>query len=335
MRSFAMSGLTWSVPAEGGFLYNDELSDRLRMAVQPLTKFRQFCDAEDGTQKGLGRGELFTWDIVSDVARQGWQLDENVTMPETNMTVRQGTLTVQEWGNSVPFTGKLENLAKHKVVAIIDKALKNDARKAFDKAAFLQFKNTTNRFNATSGTSTTAITVTTNSATSVTNDVAMGTGHVKAISDYMKEANVPPYEGDSYMCISHPTTYRTFKNSLESIHQYTNSGLEMIRYGEIGRYEDVRFVEQNCIPKGGANDSTTFDAINGTADAWDNTDSSWAFFFGADTVTEAIVIPEEIRAKLPGDYGRSRGIAWYALLNFGLVHATSTDCRVFMWDSAA
>jgi hypothetical protein len=96
-----MSGLVWNVPAEGGFLYADELSDRLRMAVQPLTKFRQFCDAEDGSEKGLGRGELFVWDIVGDVARQGWQLTETLPMPETNLAVRQGTLTVQEWGNSV------------------------------------------------------------------------------------------------------------------------------------------------------------------------------------------------------------------------------------------
>jgi hypothetical protein len=42
-----MTGQMWAVPADGGYLYSDELSDYLRMQVQPLTKFRQFCDAED------------------------------------------------------------------------------------------------------------------------------------------------------------------------------------------------------------------------------------------------------------------------------------------------
>ena len=135
--------------------------------------------------------------------------------------------------------------------------------------------------------------------------------------------------------ISHPTTFRTMKNSLESIHQYTQDGLNMIRFGEIGWYEDTRFIEQNNVPKGGANDSTTFDAWEGTADAWNNNKSSWAFFFGSDTVTEAICIPEEIRAKLPGDYGRSKGIAWYALGGFGLIHTAATNARIIMWDSAA
>ena len=58
-----MTGQTWTVPAEGGFLYSDELSNILRQQVQPRTKFRQLCDAQDGTQKGLNRGELFNWNV--------------------------------------------------------------------------------------------------------------------------------------------------------------------------------------------------------------------------------------------------------------------------------
>jgi len=330
-----MAGQLWSVPAEGGYLYSDELSDYLRMQVQPLTKFRQFCDAEDGTQKGTGAGETFVWDIISNVARQGRRLEEQSPIPETNFQVSQGSLTVTEWGQSVPFTGKLEALSKHKVQGIIDKALKHDARKCYDIEAFLQFKRTPLRVAPQSGNSTTAITLTTNGATATTNGVAYGTGHVKAISDAMKERNIPAYEGDAYFAISHPTTFRGLKNSLESIHQYTQEGLTMIRYGEIGRYEDFRFIEQNNIPKGGANDSTTFDPWENTADAWNGGFSSWMFHFGADTVTEAVVIPEEIRAKLPGDYGRSKGIAWYGLGGFGIIHTEAANARIMMWDSAA
>lgn len=40
-------------------MYSDELSDVLRQQVQPLTKMRQLCDAEDGTKKGLNRGDLY------------------------------------------------------------------------------------------------------------------------------------------------------------------------------------------------------------------------------------------------------------------------------------
>ena len=119
-----MAGQTWTVPAEGGYLYSDELSTVLRQQVQPLTKFRQLCDAQDGTQKGLNRGERFNWNVYSNVGTQGRRLNENAQMPETGFTVAQRSLTVTEAGNSVPYTGKLTALAKQDVVTIIDKTLK-------------------------------------------------------------------------------------------------------------------------------------------------------------------------------------------------------------------
>jgi ribosomal silencing factor RsfS len=72
-------------------------------------------------------------------------------------------------------------------VAIIDKTLKEDARKYFDIEAFLQFKNTKLRAAPATGTSATAITLDTNGTSSVTNNLAFNTGHVKAIVDAMKE----------------------------------------------------------------------------------------------------------------------------------------------------
>ena len=68
---------------------------------------------------------------------------------------------------------------------------------------------------------------------------------------------------------------------------------------------------------------------------WTNGDSNWAFFFGAETVAEAIAIPEEIRGKIPGDYGRDKGVGWYFLGGYGIMHTTASQARIVMWDSAA
>ena len=250
------------------------------------------------------------WNVYHDVANQGWKIQETNTVPETQFRVTQGTLTIDEYANSVPYTGKLDNFSKHPVTEIINKALKNDAKKTFDIAAYKQFDQTPLKVAPTGGTSTDSVVVTTNGTTTQTNNVALGKEHIKAIVDEAKERNIPPYMGDDYFALSHPTTYREFKNDLESIHQHTEEGFGMVMNGEIGRYESTRFVEQTNIPKGGAEDSTTFDPVTDTPDAWDNGKSSWMFLFGEDTVAEAIVIPEEIRGKIPEDYGRSRGIAW-------------------------
>jgi N4-gp56 family major capsid protein len=329
-----VSAIAWEQGT--GYYYHDELSDVLRTALQPATYFRQFCEPDPGAmEKGLHRGDQYFWNVYGDVATQGRKLNELAPMPETNFAVSQASLTITEFGNSVPYTGKLTALAKHDVLRIIHKGLKNDARKSFDIESYLQFASCKLRAAPTGGTSTTSVTVTTNAATATTNNVALGSGHVKAIADYMREANIPGYVDDDYLSISHPSTYRPFKNELETINQYTVEGQSRIYNGEIGRYEGVRFVEQNFIPKGGANNATTFDPYTRTAQAWTNGKSSWAFFFGGDTVNEAIVIPEEIRAKLPGDYGRSGGIAWYALLGYGIFHTDPVQCRILMWDSAA
>src|SRR6266853_4500259 len=155
-----MAGQLWAVPTEGGYMYSDELSDVLRQQVQPLTKFRQLCDAEDGTKKGLNRGDKFNWDVYSNLGTQGRRLDETAPIPESGFNILQHQLTVYEAGNSVPYTGKLTALAKHQVTAIIDKTLKDDARKYFDIESFLQFKHT--QLRASTTTSTTAITLDTN-----------------------------------------------------------------------------------------------------------------------------------------------------------------------------
>ena len=289
--------MQWSTDAAGGFMYADELSDKLRTALQSQTKLRQFCEPDAGAlEKGLHRGDKYRWNIYGDVATQGRRLNELQPMPETNFTVDQAELTIVELGNSVPYTGKLAALAKHDVLQIITKSLKNDARKGFDIESWTQFNACKLRYAPASGTSTTAVTVTENAATATTNNVAMGTGHVKAIADDMMERNIPGFDGDDYIALSHPTTFRNFKNEMETVRQYTPDGQGMIYSGEIGRYEGVRFVTQNFIPKGGANDSTTFDPYTKTADAWNNAKSSWALFFGGDTVNEAMCIQEEVRA---------------------------------------
>lgn len=305
------TSVKWETNADGGYMYSDELSDTLRMELQPLCRFRQLCEPDPGAmEKGLHRGDKHYWNVYSDVATQGRRLNELQPMPETSGTVAQSSLTVTEAGNSVPITGKVTMLAKHDVLAIVTKQLKNDARKYFDIESFEQFDATKLHAAPTSGTSTTAITMTENGSTVTTNNVALGTGHVKAIGDEMRERGIPGSRGDDYIAISHPSTFRPFKNELETIKQYTGEGMADVYAGEMGRYEGFRFIEQTFIPKGGAVDSTTFDPYTGTADAWNNGKSSWAFFAGADTVNEAIVIPEEIRGKLPGDYGRSNGVAW-------------------------
>jgi N4-gp56 family major capsid protein len=327
-----MAGQIWSVNSLGGFMYSRQLSNVLRMAVQPLTKFRQFSDVRDASQQGKKKGDIFTWDVFSDVATAGGVLIETNTMPETNFTITQGTLTVTEAGNSVPYTGKLDNLSKFPVQELIQKVLKNDAVKNFDRMAWGQFNLTPLRVIASSGTDTSQIQLFTNGTVTGTNNIAFNNGHAKSIVDTMKERNIPAYIGDDYYALAWPTTLRTLKNNLETIHQYSDTGFKLIMNGEIGRYENVRYVEQTNIAKGVG--TTGIASTNGgDMVPWVNGKSDWIFFFGNDTVAEAIAVPEEMRGKIPSDYGRSKGVAWYYLGGFGIVQTLPSNARIVKWDS--
>ena len=305
-----MAGQVWETAAAGGFMYSGELSDYLRNSLQPMTRFLQHCDADDFTDKGLHAGDAFQWNVYSDVGTQGGRIAENQRMPETGFTIEQNSGTIYEFGNSVPYSGRLDDASRHPVKQIIQKALKNDCVKAFEVEAHAQFQ----------ATPLTAYGATTTTVGFATNGAFAGTGivmenpHVKLISDQMKERDMPVWSDGNYRCIARPTTLRAFKDDLEALHQHVDEGFSRMLNGEVGRHwEGIRFFEQTSIAVQIAN----------------LTDE--AYFFGEDTVIEAIVCPPEMRGKLPGDYGRDKGVAWYAEEGFALVHDTAAQARIYRW----
>jgi len=309
-----MAGQIWETDSAGGYMYSDQLSTVLRNSMQPQSRFQQHCDADDFTDKGLHKGDTFHWNVYSDVAQQGGRLAENQQMPETSFTITQGTGTVYEFGNSVPYSGLLDDMSAHPVKQIINKALKNDATKAFEKEAAAQFALTPLAVSV--GASTAAISMAIDGTPTQTNSVAMNTTHVKLISDQMKERNIPVYSDGNYRAIGRPSSFRGFKDGLEAVHSYVPEGFRAILNGEVGRsYEGIRFFEQTTIA---AKNSSLRDDV---------------FFFGEDTVIEAIVTPPEIRGKMPGDYGRDRGVAWYALEGFAIVHTVAAQARIVRYCS--
>lgn len=333
-----MAGQLWAVNSLGGYYYSLNLSKELRMGVQATSKFRQFADVKDAFGKVTRAGQTFTWDVVPMMGRGDRSLTETNTIPQGNHTVVQGTLTMNERGYSVPYTELLENLSQFAVRQPIMKVLKYDAMVDLDALVWEQFNKTPLRAAATATGD--AITLTTNSTATLTVSQGISTTNLKSIVDTMKGRNIPYYTDRDYYAIARPLALRKLKDQLESIYQYTTDGLEMIMNGEIGRYSDTRFVEQTAIPSGGAADSTSFNPFTDTADPWNvgtGSNGDWVFVFGSDTVCEAVHTPEEIRAKIPDDYGRSKGIAWYALLGYGITHNDSSNvaqARIVKFDSA-
>lgn len=319
-----MAGLQWS-DTQSGYLDNPTLSEEFRTALQPLSRFRQFCDVQAAI--GKHRGQEFQWNVYGDTSSTNADgtITENASMPEGDFAISQGTVTIKERGHSVPYTGKLEALSEHDIEKIVFKVLKNHCNRTMDYAAHADgFDSGILQYVATGAT---AYTLTEAAAAVGTNNSDLSTTHVKQISDLMQERNIPTMDGGDYICVARPSTIRAVKDDLEATFMYTQEGYSRVVNGENGRYEGVRFVSQTNIAA-----ETTWTS---------NSKSDAAFFFGSDSVVEAIAVPEELRAKIGEDYGRSKGIAWYALNAFACIHSdtTSTEtkaqARILKWASAA
>lgn len=284
----------FAVNSLGGFFSNDILSKRIRHAAQPLMKFRQFVDAEPAA--GRSRGNKVFFDKVSNISTQGGTLNETSTIPKRNFTIKQGTLTVTEYGNSVDFTLKVQTLSEISVPESTRTVLRNDMAKVLDSAASDQYKTSDYKAVATS----TASTVFTSDGTATaTASADISDKNVRDIIDQMKTLNIPRYDGSNFIAIHSVSSIRGLYDFFEPKAQMTTMG--PLFAGEVGTYYGCRHVEENNIL------SNTL----GSGSAYGE-----AVFFGGDAVREGIVIPENIRIDIPKDFGRDQGIAWYYLGGF-------------------
>lgn len=287
----------------GGFFTNNELSKQVRYRAQTMQRFRQFCDMENAA--GVNRGNKVFFDKISNISTAGGTLVETDTIPKRNYTITQGTLTITEYGNSIPFTAKVKTLSDIMVPETIREVLGNDMRSALDSAAASQFM--TNDYIATI-TNTATTTFGSAGLALATAGANMSDKNVRDIIDKMKILLIPTREDDNYVCVASTNSVRGLYDFFEAKAQLTT--LDPLYRGEVGQYYKCRFVEET-------NFLSNADGSSGLYGE--------ACFFGKDAVREGVAIPEEIRVGIPADYGRDQGIAWYALLGFQQTWDFSSD----------
>ena len=302
----AISGQSWTTSADGGYLSHSRLSNKLRHELAPKYKFRQFVEVKEAW--GKGKGDTLIFDKMAKIDTAGGTLVEGTTMPENKFTITRGTLTITEYGNGVPYTGKLEILATLGLKSALTSGLMEDAGDTIDNAAAAQFQLADTKYVCTASDS--GI-LTSNGSATATASSAATTGHVRQIIDQLKTMNVKPYDGSgNYVCIASIK----FLSGLKSDSNFSTAAAygqpELFFNGEIARYYGCRFIEDNNVL------SNTL----GSGAQWGE-----AVFFGKDSVMEGVAQAVELRSKTPADYGRDKGLGWYFLGGFQKVWDVSTD----------
>lgn len=302
-----MAQFTWNLDSPSGTYKNHKLSAQIREASVVQSLFHQFVDAEAGY--GKNSGDTLNITRISNIAvPTSAVLSEGQPLSEDAFVLSTQAIVVAENGRAVPFTSLSEDLAYFDVNSKVQKMLMRQMRISFDRAAALSAKSGQIRAAAT-GIS--AISITTNGTAGVAT-VNPNLYHVEQIRDAMFTTYyMEPFDGEDYMCLINTSAKRTILQdpAWQDWKKYTDP--ESKYNSEIGRIENTRFIE--------VNDTVSLSGAKGTNSVGE------AIFFGADFLTMAVAQDPELRAKIPTDYGRSKGVAWYGIYGFGQIWSDSAN----------
>lgn len=300
-----MAQFQWQFDAPTGTYKNHAISRRLYLASVQKSIFMDYVRPVEGF--GRKMGDTVTLTRIRNISEPtSGVLTEGQRIPEDTFALSTTSITVSEYGRAIPYTSLADDLAFYDVESPIQIKLRDQMQLTLDAAAATSFKTAAIKYAVTGPAANNIATTGTFGATSSDN---MNVYHAEQIRDYLYDTLfAPPYEGDDYVGIFRTLGLRGIKNdpAWETWHKYTDP--EAKYNGEVGRIEGIRFIETNH--------STALGKV-GTASVLGE-----GVVFGQDAVALAEVLTPELRASIPGDFGRSKAVAWYGILAFGLIWNT-------------
>jgi N4-gp56 family major capsid protein len=307
-----MAQFTWTFDAPTGTYKNFTLSSRLWEAAVENSVFMDHVQAVEGY--GKKQGETVTLVRVRNITEPlSADLDETVRIPEDEFTLSSRSITVKELGRAIPFTSLSDDLSMFDLENPIQRKLREQMRLVLDTKAAVAFRQAMIKYTPTGAQSYPAPggvpigTFNTSGTVAVPATRLMEFFDVETIRDYMFDTlQVPPLESGDYLGIFRTRGIRHLKRDpkWEEWHKYCDPQAKF--NGEVGRIEGVRFIETNHA-----------NAVRNLAII------SEGFIFGDEGMAMAEALTPELRAAIPGDFGRSRAVAWYGILEFGLIWDTA------------
>jgi len=297
---------TWTFDAPTGVYKQHALSKRLYWAALEESKFTDFVKPVDGYGKGMGENVTLT--RVKTIAEPtSPNLTEAERIPEDTHAINTIAITPVEIGRSVPFTSLAEDFSEFDIENSIQRRLRDQMKLSLDSKAATAFKSAQVKYIPTGVSAGVFDTDGTPTTTATDN---WNVYHVEEVADFLFDTLLcPPWEGDDYIAIFRTLGLRGIKRdpAWEEWHKYTDPQAKF--NDEIGRIENVRHIRtnhNNALAKQGTGSVLGEGVV-----------------FGADAVAMAEVLTPELRAAMPDDFGRSKAVAWYGILEYGIIWDTA------------
>ena len=266
----------------------------IEFAALPALRFEQFADIK--TELGVNPGLTVTM-VTYDNLTAGAVLTEGTDMDTKYMSSSTVSITVAEYGNAVAVSELLLRTSFDDVLSSAAKLLGNDYGKVKDGIMRTAALTTTNVKYAYSGGVAAA------NRLAITATHYFSTDPVKDAVEVLATNDAPYVDGSGYVCLIHPRQARYMRDDNAWINASNYGAPEQLFTGEIGKYENVRFIETTQMP-----------TVVSTVTVYQ------AIMVGLDAYGLAIGLPVEMRDDGVKNFGRVHAVAWYNIMGAALLH---------------
>jgi N4-gp56 family major capsid protein len=308
-------------------------SKEILFQAMPVLRFEQF--AVKKTELGVAPGltvNFMRYNNIPVDEHQGAVLSEGVRMEPVSLTASQIQITVGERGKAVAVTELLLHASFDDIMASTSRLLGRHMALSMDIEARNTLYSPGTTFGGTTGVAPDIVfgrsPAASRDAISPYNPGTLGASAnpgfmapatIEDAVEILASRNIPRI-GDSYVCFVHPSQSRSLRDWPEFIEvtKYAAPGNFML--GEIGRYNDVVFIETTQVQKGQTSVADTIDVDPAVAGYQDPIATSYTgVMIGDNAFGHAISLPVELRDGGIVDFGREHGLAWYSIWGFGVV----------------
>ena len=271
-------------------------------AAMPVMRYEEFAVRK--TELMVAPGQTINITTYADIDGGG-TLTEGDDMSTEAMSAGQESVTVTEYGNAIGVTEKLLQVSFDSVMAEAALLLGRNYAKIRDLAV---------RNIIMAGGSNTLFT--TDGAAAIADVAEEDTFDVESIRravEILQTANAPKFYNDFFVCFIHPHQAAYLRRDPDWIAAQHYAGSREIFRGELGRWEDVIFINSTLQQNGAAaaSDPGYLGALDGTGDDGQNLYKATIIADQAYCVADAL--PVEMRDDGVKDFGRKHHLGWYGI----------------------
>ena len=273
--------------------------------AMPQMYFRGFCDFK--SQLGAEPGETIQFLKVNNLALGGRLLSETDPIPKQKYSDSIVSISVNEYGNAVQISKRaleasFRDMMKDAAILLgrdYGKVVDSVCRDAFLTTANKQYMTATTDGHPANG----------EGAGLGNTNGAMSAYAIKNAIESLKTINAPMVTrgGDQfYVCVAHPHQIRSLRDDSAWINAAHYAAPQLLFNGEVGRFENVVFLETTQMPILAGQGA-------GAADVYR------AVLWGGTPVGFAETVPFGLVNDGVEDFGRLVSIGWYSIFGVGLI----------------